>query len=159
MWIVAREHPAPGEVVAALDRAAADIAGAYCTTLGYGDYHPPSRTVRYLCAGHPAPLLLTAGEVRFLDAGRGTPLGVLHRTGRRPAELVVPAGSMLVWYTDGLIERRGESLDVGSRRLIRAAGQIWPTRDPAALRDHLLASLAPERPHADDVAIVCLYLP
>jgi serine phosphatase RsbU (regulator of sigma subunit) len=155
----ARTHDSPADVLGALDRAAADIAGAFCTSLGYGDYDPRARRLRYACAGHLPPLLITAAGVRFLQDGRGTPLGVKSRRGRSHATVPVPPGAMLVWYTDGLIERRAESLDIGLKRLAEAAGQARATGTAAGLRDHLIATLAGDRPLADDVAVLCLHLP
>jgi serine phosphatase RsbU (regulator of sigma subunit) len=156
---MARTHDAPDAVLRGLDRATADIAGAFCTSLGYGDYDPRTRTLRYARAGHLPPLLMTAGEVCFLNGGRGTPLGVRSRGGRHHAGVHVPAGAMLVWYTDGLIERRGENLDAGLERLAEAAGRVRAAGVAADVRDHLIATLAPDGPPADDVAVLCLHLP
>ncbi len=157
--MMARTHDAPDAVLRGLDRATADIAGAFCTSLGYGDYDPRTRTLRYARAGHLPPLLMTAGEVCFLNGGRGTPLGVRSRRGRHHAGVHVPAGAMLVWYTDGLIERRGENLDAGLERLAEAAGRVRAAGVAADVRDHLIATLAPDGPPADDVAVLCLHLP
>jgi serine phosphatase RsbU (regulator of sigma subunit) len=60
------------------------------------------------------------------------------------------SGSTVILYTDGLIERRGESLDVGLDRLADAAG-VGP-HEPGALRGHILAALvAPGNQRHDDV--------
>ncbi len=157
--LMARTYDAPDAVLEGLDRATGDIAGAFCTSLGYGDYDPRTRLLRYACAGHLPPLMMTADEVCFLNDGRGTPLGVRSRRGRHHAGLVVPAGAMLVWYTDGLVERRGEHLDVGLKRLAEAAGQARAAGTAAGVRDHLMATLAPDGPPDDDVAVLCLHLP
>ena len=52
----------------------------------------------------------------------------------------IDPSSTVVLYTDGLVERRGESLDVGLERLAEAAG--GGPEEPAALRDHILAAAA-----------------
>jgi hypothetical protein len=65
---------------------------------------------------------------------------------------------MLVWYADGLVERRTEDLDVGLRRLARLPAGCG-TGTAAGVRDHLIATLARDRPLADDVAVLCLHLP
>jgi hypothetical protein len=66
---------------------------------------------------------------------------------------------MLVWYTDGLIERRAETLDVGLKRLAEAAAPAWSAGTAAGVRDRLVAALAPDGPLADDLAVLCLHLP
>ena len=63
----------------------------------------------------------------------------------------MPAGSLLILYTDGLIERRGESLDVGLERLQVAAG-IVATREAGTCRR--LRDLCVEDDHEDDVCIL-----
>jgi serine phosphatase RsbU (regulator of sigma subunit) len=69
-------------------------------------------------AGHPPPLLLDEGRARFLNLAPGVPLGV---AGPRPEPITIhfSPGSTLVVFTDGLIDRRGQSLDEGLQRFGR----------------------------------------
>ncbi|PRY25721.1 MASE1 protein [Pseudosporangium ferrugineum] len=157
--VAARTSGSPAAVATVLDGVAADVPGAFCTSLGYGDYDGPSRMLRYVCAGHLPPLLLTATGVRFLTGGRGAPLGVRTRRAREEASLLVPAAATVVWYTDGLVERRAEHLDTGLKRLAEAAEQVRGETGPAAVRDHLMATLTAGGPLPDDVAVLCLHLP
>jgi len=60
-----------------------------------------------------------------------------------------------VLYSDGLIERRGEQLDLGMGRL-RDVLRDAPSGHPEALADRLLAELVGEVPQDDDVAVLCL---
>jgi serine phosphatase RsbU (regulator of sigma subunit) len=63
------------------------------------------------------------------------------------------SGSTVVLYTDGLVERRGESLDVGLDRLADAA--CTGPDEPGPLRDHILAALLePAGQRYDDVTAV-----
>ena len=83
------------------------------------------------CAGHLQPLLITAGHADYLDLTVGPPIG----TTRAPpayAEQVLqlPAPATLLLFTDGLVERRGESIDDGLERLRRAATQAPPAIEP-----------------------------
>ncbi|HZG03316.1 MAG TPA: SpoIIE family protein phosphatase [Streptomyces sp.] len=81
-----------------------------------------TRTVRYSRAGHPPPLLIGAdGGSRHLDRALAPPLGPVPGVRYREAEIAVGGGDTLLLYTDGLIERRGESLDVGLARLAALA--------------------------------------
>jgi serine phosphatase RsbU (regulator of sigma subunit) len=114
---------------------------------------PADGAMTYACAGHPPPLLLDAAP-RFLMEGRSAPLGALFGDQVRPqAEHELPRGAGLLLYTDGLVERRGESIDAGLDRLVAAVGPSAADR-PAELVDRLVARLLP--PAADDdVCLLC----
>ncbi len=76
-------------------------------------HDPGNHTMTWSRAGHPPPLLVEAdGSSRFLDDVNGAPLGTTV-TEYRAAITAVPAGSLLVCYTDGLIERRDRVIDDG----------------------------------------------
>ncbi|WP_340558865.1 PP2C family protein-serine/threonine phosphatase [Streptomyces sp. GSL17-111] len=115
------------------------------------------RRLSWSSAGHPPPLLISpAGSAHVLSGEPGLPLGVDVAQPRPDHELAVPPGSTLVLYTDGLVERRGESLDEGLRALETAAGPL--ARAPLA---ELCAALADFRPEAgqDDTAVLALRVP
>lgn len=86
--------------------------------VGTGDL--VTRQITLANAGHLNPLLVSQGQQHFVDTAVGLPLGV-QATSYTPTTLVMPPGSMLIAYTDGLIERRGEDLALGFRRLSDAA--------------------------------------
>ncbi len=79
-------------------------------------------------AGHPEPLLVSAGGAEFVSTEIGVPVGVEGRTAYTEVTFSFPRGSTLLLYTDGAIERRGEHLDVGLQRLrevsLRASGSL-----------------------------------
>lgn len=106
-------------------------------------------------AGHPAPLLLNGGKGEFLDLRPDVAIGVArHAPSRyRETSASVPPSATLVAFTDGLVERRGEVIDVGLARLRAVANH------PELGLDELLARLARELTsdlHHDDTAIVGL---
>ena len=107
------------------------------------------RTVTVVNAGHPRPLLL-AGNRTFVDAPVGQPVGVEGGRAQESAQVAVPAGATLLAFTDGLFERRGESVDYGMERL-RAT--VDPDRPLGEVLDGLIADLATGA-EPDDVAIV-----
>ncbi|MFF9097133.1 SpoIIE family protein phosphatase [Streptomyces sp. NPDC014802] len=73
-------------------------------------------------AGHLPPLLTTrGGEAYYLESGRGLLLGMDPELPRHSACDGLPHGSTLLLFTDGLIERRGEPLDIAMERLRRHA--------------------------------------
>ncbi len=94
---------------------------------------------------------MPGGRVEMLG-GLSVPLaglGIPHVQETRP----LPAGATLLAYTDGLVERREESIDVSLRRLRDTVAAIGP--DPATLRERLPAELL-EGECGDDVALVAL---
>ena len=76
-------------------------------------YDPDANVMTWSRAGHPPPLVVRPdGSPMFLDDVNGAPLGAMARP-YREATLALPAGSLVVCYTDGLIERRDRILDDG----------------------------------------------
>ncbi|MFG2010635.1 SpoIIE family protein phosphatase [Micromonospora sp. NPDC048868] len=113
--------------------------------------HPPSGRVRLASAGHLPPALSLDGKVEFVQHSAPL-LGV--RAPRPPdLEFVLPAGATLVFYTDGLIERRDTTIDDGLAALAVAATRVDDDLDRFCER--LLVELAPPEIH-DDVAVVAL---
>ncbi|HEU5271234.1 MAG TPA: PP2C family protein-serine/threonine phosphatase [Jatrophihabitans sp.] len=100
------------------------------------------------CAGHLQPLLITAGRANYLDLPVGPPVGAT-RNPPRYAERVIqlPAQATLLLFTDGLVERRGETIDDGLERLRCAA-----THAPAEVEPMLtyVADELQQNPSADD---------
>jgi serine phosphatase RsbU (regulator of sigma subunit) len=102
-------------------------------------------------AGHFAPLVIDGGTARYVDLEVGPPIGVLPRTDPAEVTITVPAGAAVVAFTDGLVERRGEHLDVGLARLAEAAASHRGSMDE--LLGRLLVDLAPAGSD-DDIAIL-----
>ncbi len=150
-------EPDPADVLALLDRYAQGVPGAACATAAYARVDAASGRVHYACAGHPYPLLLTPdGEPRFLTDGRSAPLGIGGADGPGPSgEAALPAGSLLVLYSDGLIERHGESLEVGLDRLAAAATGC-DRLSAQAVCSELLERMAGEAEYTDDVVVMAL---
>jgi anti-anti-sigma factor len=151
----ALEGRSPARVVQLLNRYADGVPGACGATLVYAILDPGAREVRYTCAGHPPPLLVSSnGDTRFLQGGRGVPLDRALGYVYEDATTAVPEHATLVLYSDGAIERRGEALDVGMERLAQAASAsatLAPDPLCTALLDALLADGQPRR---DDVALL-----
>jgi sigma-B regulation protein RsbU (phosphoserine phosphatase) len=105
-------------------------------------------------AGHPPALLLRPdGSREFVFGASGPPLGRAISTGYETECLPFPRGSGLLLYTDGLIERRGESIDIGLNRLRSADLDRHPG---LALADRLFAQLELDQPTEDDVAVLAV---
>ncbi len=150
----------PAAVLAALDRYAAAVPGARCATVSYavidtgGD---GTASISYTCAGHPYPLLVAPDQPPvFLQGGRRPPVAAWEkRLGPNLATHQLPPGSVVLLYTDGLIERPGETLDQGFARLQAAAAYRadLPVGDICA---ELLERMMPPGGYTDDVVLLAL---
>ncbi len=157
----------PDAVLGALDRYAASVDGARCATVAYAQIDTGARgdaAISYSCAGHPYPLLvLPGGRTVYLESGRRAPVSVKGHGGHHAADqppgntatAELPAGGLILLYTDGLIERSGESLDDGFDRLQAVAAQCasLPVEQICA---ELLARMAPPSGYRDDVVVLAL---
>ena len=147
----------PPQALAALDRIARHNPNATASTAVKLVLDPVLGFAAYSSAGHLPPLLVHAdGRVDELNDALGPPLAVTEEVIRRPLSTVtIEHGSTLLLYTDGLVERRDEALDVGIQRLKRvlAAHRHLDVED---LADRLLEELAPDSELRDDVAMVLL---
>ncbi|AIR96136.1 SpoIIE family protein phosphatase [Streptomyces glaucescens] len=105
-------------------------------------------------AGHLPPLLTTEdGRTRFLEDGSGLLLGMDPDMPRHRAKDAVPANATVLLYTDGLIERRDESLDDAMERLSRHTAAL--AREPLdVLCDELLIGLGADSD--DDIALLAV---
>ena len=122
-------------------------------TVLYGSLAVDGR-VRYAAAGHLPPLLLAANGSSILDTRPAPPIGMRSRVIPRQHDHYLARGDAIVLFTDGLIERRGESLDDGLASIQRAADQlIGASADQIA--DGLLRSLISDDAD-DDVALLAI---
>jgi integral membrane sensor domain MASE1 len=154
--LAAAPHDGPAAVLDALDRASSTIPGAGLTTIGYGEYDPATCRLRYACAGHPPPLLVTDHHAEFLTGGRSRPLAAAVEP-RSDATVDVPPGSMLLWYSDGLVERRDADLDAGLDRLASVACRLDGAH-PQIWCDAVMEQLIGGQRLHDDVVLICLRL-
>lgn len=107
-------------------------------------------------AGHlPALLLTPDGDAGFLEQLQGLPLGIGLGQEYIPQLYAFPVGSALLLYTDGLVERRGESIDEGLRRL-RAAAERPPRPEDDSLADRVYHGLLDATSLEDDVALLAI---
>ncbi len=151
----ALEGHSPAEVARRLNAYQLAQGAETMATLCYAVVEPAVGLMRYVSAGHMPPLLLTAGEEpRYLSQG-GPPLGVLDVCDYDETVVPFEPGALLTVYTDGLVERRGEILDVGLERLrgaISASGA-----DPHAARVAALHACLDDDDGDDDVTAVFVH--
>lgn len=104
-----------------------------------------TRQVRVTSAGHLPPLVIGENGAAFIQAPVGVPVGVDRNPTYSSTTATVPTGGTLLAYTDGLIERRGESIEVGLERLRALASSNHVPLD--GLLTRVLEGLGA---HADD---------
>ena len=150
---IAVERLKPPSALARLDRLASDALDATFATVVYAVFDPKVGVLRHSSAGHPPPVVaFPDGRVELLEGGRGLPLGTGLGPKYRQSVVELPAGSIVLLYTDGLVERRGDSIDDGIQALV-AALRDGPN-DAEKLLEHILDNLVIGAHRADDIAIL-----
>jgi serine phosphatase RsbU (regulator of sigma subunit)/anti-sigma regulatory factor (Ser/Thr protein kinase) len=125
-------------------------------TLAIVEFEPESEELEVVLAGHLPPLVIEPnGHARLLEQSPGLPVGVGSGCEYEARRHQFPAGSRLLLYTDGLIERRSEPIDAGFQRLT-AAAQAAARLDNSPLADGVYRALLDETPLEDDVALLAI---
>lgn len=147
------EDIGPSHILTSLDGFAELLPGAFATTVFCAVIDPATGRVEYSSAGHP-PAIVADGSDRylFLDRAIAPALAIVRPKQRRSATTVLDSGSTLLLYTDGVVERRDEDIDIG---LTRAAESLVHSRggSPQDIIDHLSRELLAQG-HDDDAAIL-----
>jgi serine phosphatase RsbU (regulator of sigma subunit)/anti-sigma regulatory factor (Ser/Thr protein kinase) len=152
------------DAVDRLDTFAARTAATRAATVCIALLDPAARTLTYLCRAHLPPLLCSPdGRTRYLPGTGGGPLGVRgHAT--PPATVPLDPGDLVLLYTDGLVERPGETIRDGQDRLARVTAAAVDTGGrtaPRSLPDRL-TTLVVERitrsGYHDDVTALAAHL-
>jgi PAS domain S-box-containing protein len=144
------------EVIPRVNEALHHLESGYVATAALAWIDKRAHTLTWCLAGHPPAVLRTPeGETRLLEGVHHPPIGMAALARSLPT-LPFPPGSQLVLYTDGLIERRDEDLDVRLEAL-RAEIASLPASMPAtAVCDHLIETLSDGH---DDVAVIVIRQP
>ncbi|MDQ0956665.1 serine phosphatase RsbU (regulator of sigma subunit) [Streptomyces sp. B4I13] len=154
-------HEPPSQIVARLDEAVLHITDVAMATLILARVEAADDgnwRLSWTNAGHPPPLLISHdGLAEYLTGGHGILLGTGARRPRADATSLLPPGSTLLLYTDGLIEEPGHTLDEGLHRLRRHAAAL-AHRPLASFTDLLLRRVRPAA-NDDDVALLALRTP
>jgi serine phosphatase RsbU (regulator of sigma subunit) len=143
----------PDEVLAMTDRKMAHFEVGTMATAAIAVFCQPYDEALVALAGHPPPVHASRDHDPVLVVARpGPPLGV--GTAGRPASTTVPMarGDVLVGYTDGLIERRGESIELGLERVRSSVS----AKDPSGLCDDVMSSVVGNHIPEDDIALLAV---
>ncbi len=146
----------PSVAAERLDRLVRQLESGWFATLVYAFIEPDGHKITIANAGHPAPIVVPPeGEARFLEDVRSSPLGTSRAMdvfGEAVHEL--EPGSLLFFYTDGLVERRGTPL-LESLEQLRQVLADGPA-EPEALCEHVRGALLGDSPPRDDVAFIAV---
>jgi serine phosphatase RsbU (regulator of sigma subunit)/anti-sigma regulatory factor (Ser/Thr protein kinase) len=178
----ALSNPEGSTVMAALDRVVDDLdalwpiamplgnqrarpgmafGGELFVTMLFGVVDPLTGAVELASAGHPAPVVLAGliaregGRPRVTRATMtvGPPLGI---GGVRPVTtLALEVGDILVAFTDGLLERRGENLGDGEGRLLEVLEAAGPG-SPRRVAQHVVDVMVQSSGQEDDTAVLAV---
>jgi sigma-B regulation protein RsbU (phosphoserine phosphatase) len=142
----------PNVVLAKLDRKANHFEHGTMTTISYAVLEPSQQRLHLSLAGHLPPVLARPGaEPVLVEAPVDPPIGFgIADTSRRSLCLDLPFGATLAFYTDGLVERRGQSIDEGLE-LLRSS---VTAEDAVKVSANIMSQLIGKRPSDDDVALL-----
>jgi GAF domain-containing protein/anti-sigma regulatory factor (Ser/Thr protein kinase) len=148
----------PSEILSSLDHLFDVLAEHRVVTAVVGLINPKTGVVRLTNAGHPPPLVSRADGSSTFCAPESSLLiaSGLGHSDRPTHEIDLGPGDVLVMYSDGLIERRGESIADGMDRLSETATEVaaegWPARSAP-----LLATMLSNDESTDDVVVLALH--
>ena len=111
-------------------------------------------TLTLSLAGHLPPVLALPGEAgRLVDTPPDPPIGLtIGEPERRTTVIGLVPESVLVFYTDGLVERRDRPVDVGMQQL----ADIVRADEPERVCARVMATMIGNRPAQDDVAVLAI---
>jgi phosphoserine phosphatase RsbU/P len=145
-------HP-PDEVIRLVDHKVAHFEVGTLVTLACGASSPPYDHFELVTAGHPAPILAAPGApAKLVEMEVLPPVGIGPGLRQPTTRVTLDRGAVLVFYTDGLVERRYEDLDTYLSRLCATVSADDPETVCSNVMRAMIGSDAPE----DDVAVLAL---
>ncbi len=153
--LAGRVEAEPSLLLGALDHFARGRDGASFATAVCVIVDPADGKLSYSSAGHPPVIVVGAdGRITRLDGAQSLAICALEAETRPQATMVLEPDALVIMYSDGLIERRGESIDAGLERLeqLAIAARHRPINEVA---DHLLAGMGEHSPAHDDIVVAC----
>ena len=145
----------PAAVLTRLDDMVCHFEPDEMATVLYAVVDPERRRMTLSAAGHPLPLITSpTTDARLVDAPADPPIGSDAAAPRRATEVAMSEGATIYLFTDGVVERRGEPIDIGIERLRETVIPGRPHRGCTRIVSHLLTDVQPD----DDCAVLALHL-
>jgi phosphoserine phosphatase RsbU/P len=148
----ALESTDPADVLARLDRKMQHFEPGMMATVCYAIIDPTRSVMTLSTAGHPAPVAIDGGEPYCLPVPADLPLGTRIHRRRRISTVELGEGALLFFFTDGLVERCGPTIDSGLQQLCQAVTDASAEAACAAV----MSALVDGRPLVDDIAMLAL---
>ena len=143
----------PEEVLDLVDRKVQHFEMNTFATVVCAVTKPPYDAVTIAVAGHPPPVIAVPSQpATFVDVRISPPVGTGRDLHRESVTVPLPPGAVMALYTDGLVERRGQSLDVGLERLRATVTTAAADTVAREVMHRLVADSLP----IDDIALVVL---
>lgn len=154
---LAVEHAEPGEVMIRANNVTAKLneVGGPFVTCCFAVLNVQDHTLTWAQAGHFSPLIIHAdGRSTYLAERSGPPLALYGARHYESSSTNLHPGDRVMMFTDGLVERRREHIDIGLTRLAQLA------KDHSALdpKDFVKALAATVTDRFDDLALMCVEL-
>jgi serine phosphatase RsbU (regulator of sigma subunit) len=147
-------HDDPTDVLAELSELVQVFSPDTMVTALYGTLDPQSGCFEYAIAGHFPPALCGPASCDLVEVRADPPLGLGQEYARHT--LTLGRDQTLIAFTDGILERRSESISLSLQRL--AATSAPGPRQPDDLCEHLMHEMLVDLPNDDDAAVVAVRL-
>ena len=143
----------PAEVLGRLDRKMQHFEPDAMATVLYAVFDPGLDLMRVSLAGHFPPVITQPGRAaQLVSAEPGLVIGAAVGPPRPVTTVPVPPGTLLCFYTDGLVERVGEVIDDGLARLCQAV----TAEPPEVACSAVMRALVGSESARDDIALLML---
>jgi serine phosphatase RsbU (regulator of sigma subunit) len=143
----------PSDVLDKLDRKATHFEPGALATVLYAVLGPSRQSLRLSLAGHPPPVLAVPDQPsRLLELPADPPIGTGYVRRRRSYLVEIPLGSVMCFYTDGLVERRDRGLDAGFVQLCQAVEAM----SAEVVCSRIMTAMLGNEPPGDDVAVLVM---
>ena len=152
------EHPSPAHVLSCLNRMLCELEPNETATAIVVTWDPARHVIVRANAGHPPILRCRSSETAYLESdGTGPLLGVDPTWNYETADTQLRPGTTLLFYTDGLVEQRGDSLDHGME-MLRVFVDALEDLSPNAVCDAVLEWRLAHGRREDDICLLAVRL-
>jgi serine phosphatase RsbU (regulator of sigma subunit) len=143
----------PAHVLELVDRKMQHFESQAYATVVCASIGPSYDSMTIAVAGHPPPVITAPGRAaHFAAVDVGPPIGASRESRHSTTTITLAPETVVAFYTDGLVERRGESIDVGLERLRQAMSPGAPHLVARDIMRHLIGGFVPQ----DDIALVVM---
>jgi sigma-B regulation protein RsbU (phosphoserine phosphatase) len=143
----------PEEVLELVDRELQHFEPGAMATVLLGVFEPSIEAMRLSSAGHPAPVLAVPDKrPDFVSVSTDPPLGIEPEIKRAATTVLLPPGATMLFFTDGLVEKRDASIDAGLGALLDVVATEGPNEVCATVMRKLVGDRAPR----DDIALLAV---